>query len=417
MEMPSADNRKISRRHAVSGLLTALSAEQICHALGKSSHSRADNPVPQNVQSFINSFAPQEIPGVAVAIKGSGKLRVGEAGYSNLAARMPLRDSDAIGIGSITKTFVAVVAMQLQEAGKLSLDDTALKYLGNQRLKNVANLEDASIAQLMNHTSGIPSPEDDPVWIRDARGAGINPTKIWSPVESLAYIFGTPALSEPGVAYNYSNSNYTILGLIIQEITGNALWHEIAGRICAPLDLSSTYMDGISKPAKTTNCANRYHYLTRHFEDIAGVSRFFTRVRDDLIDVSKTNLSCEWGDGNIISTAPDVALFFSALRSGKLVKPASLDFMTTWRQAGAIGPGQFFYTGHGLFRQMSGEHAIVGHTGGVLGATANAFWIEGKPITYAALSNVGVEDIGERRISVNSVGQSVKFVGMLSAMG
>ena len=54
------------------------------------------------------------------------------------------------------------------------------------------------------------------------------------------------------------------------------------------------------------------------------------------IDVSKTNLSCEWGDGNIISTAPDVALFFSALRSGKLVKPASLDFMTTWRQAGAM---------------------------------------------------------------------------------
>jgi hypothetical protein len=54
-------------------------------------------------------------------------------------------------------------------------------------------------------------------------------------------------------------------------------------------------MDGISKPQKATSCANRYHYLTQHFEEVAGVSQFFTRVRDDLVDVSKTNLSCEWG--------------------------------------------------------------------------------------------------------------------------
>jgi Beta-lactamase len=99
------------------------------------------------------------------------------------------------------------------------------------------------------------------------------------------------------------------------------------------------------------------------------------------------------GGGNIISTAPDVAQCFSALRSGRPVTWASLDFMTTWRQAGALGPGPFFYTGHGLFRQTSGKHSIVGHTGGVLGATANAFWIDGSHITYAALSNVGVEDI------------------------
>ncbi len=415
MEEPIAHHRKISRRHTVSGLLTAISAEQICHALGKPSHLGADNTVLQNVQSFISSFAPQKIPGIAVAIKGSGNTWIEEAGYADIAARIPMRGYDAIGIGSITKTFVAVVAMQLEELGKLSLKASALDYLGSKKFGSIANLRSTSIAQLMSHTSGVPSYEDDAHWIRDARGAGIDPARIWSPTDSLQYIYGKPALFAPGASYSYSNSNYAILALVIEAITGNSLWHEIARRICVPLGLSNTCMEGYSKPAKLTRRANRYQYLTPYYEKVAGVSKCFKKIRDDLVDVSATNLSCEWAAGGIVSTAPDIAQFFSALRLGGLLKPASLDFMTAWRQAGITSQGPF-YTGHGLFRQSSAGRSLVGHTGGVLGCTANAFWIEGCPITYAALSNIGVEDIGEKRISVNSVGQNPKFVEMLSAL-
>ncbi|HUE63558.1 MAG TPA: serine hydrolase domain-containing protein [Rhizomicrobium sp.] len=416
MGPPVADYRKISRRHAASGFLTAITAGRICYALGNPSHLRTDNALPPNVQAFLNSFAPRQLPGVAIAIRGSANTLVGEAGYRSLAARTLIRATDAIGIGSITKTFVAVVAMQLEEAGRISLDALALDYLGSQKLRNVANIGNASIAQLMGHTSGIPSWEDDPDWIRDARGASINPTKIWSSTASLQYIYGKPALFAPGAKYSYSNSNYTILGLIIEAITGNALWHEIARRICAPLDLYNTYMDGISTPAKATLCANRYQYVTPYFERIAGVSKYFTKVGDDLFDVSKANLSCEWAAGSIVSTAPDVAKFFSALRSGRLLKPASLGFMTAWREAGVTSQGPF-YVGHGLFRQSSAGRSLVGHTGGVLGSTANAFWIEGRPIAYAALSNFGTEDTGQSsRMTANSVAQSPKFVEMISGL-
>jgi D-alanyl-D-alanine carboxypeptidase len=416
METPISDTRKISRRHAISGLLTAISAEQICYALGKPGHFQTGNSLPQNVRSFINSFAPQRFPGIAVAVRGSANAWIGKAGYRNLAARAPMRASDATGIGSITKTFVAVVAMQLEEAGRLSLDATALDYLGSQKLGNIANLGSASIAQLMSHTSGIPSWEDDPDWIRQARGAGTNPTAIWSSTASLQYIYGKPALFAPSAKYGYSNSNYTILGLIIEAITGNALWHEIAKRICAPLDLYNTYMDGFSTPAKATLCANRYQYVTPYFEKVAGISQYFTKIRDNLFDVGKTNLSCEWAAGGIVSTAPDIAQFFSALHSGRLLKPASLGFMTKWRQGGITSRGPF-YVGHGLFRQSSAGRSLVGHTGGVLGSTANAFWIEGRPIAYAALSNFGTEDTGQSsRITANSVAQSPKFVEMLSGL-
>ena len=416
MEPPVADYRKISRRHAASGLLTAITAGQICYARGKPSHFRTDNALPPNVQAFINSFAPQQLPGIAIAIRSYGTTWAGEAGYRNVTGRVLIGASDATGIGSITKTFVAVVAMQLEETGRLSLDASALDYLDSQKFGNIANLGKASIAQLMGHTSGIPSWEDDPDWIRDARGAGINPTTIWSSTASLQYIYGKPALFAPGAKYSYSNSNYTILGLIIEAITGNALWHEIAKRICAPLDLCNTYMDGFSTPAKATLCANRYQYVTPYFERTAGISKYFTKVRDDLFDVSKTNLSCEWAAGSIVSTAPDVAQFFSALRSGRLLKAASLGFMTTWRQAGITSRGPF-YVGHGLFRQSSAGCSLVGHTGGVLGSTANAFWIEGRPIAYAALSNMGTEDTGQSsRITANSVAQSPKFVEMMSGL-
>jgi D-alanyl-D-alanine carboxypeptidase len=406
----------MSRRSAVASILCGISAGKRANADSTSVGVPAQNDLPHDVQSFLDGFAPGKIVGLTLAVDSGSDSWAGKAGYARLQTKTPIRVDDATGIGSITKTFVAVVAMQLHEAGKLALDATAAKYLGRQRLKSVANAGEASIAQLMAHTSGIPSAEDDPAWIRAARGAGIEPAKIWKPTESLEYIYGRKALSAPGAAYNYSNSNYTILGLVIEEISGNRLWHEIAQRICSPLDLSHTYMDGISKPLKTTKCASRYHYETPHFDRVAGVSRYFSQVGGGLIDVSESNLSCEWGDGNMISTAPDVAAFFSALHSGRLVKPASLDFMTAWRRAGPLGGGQYFYTGHGLFRQASGEHAIVGHTGGVLGSTANAFWIEGTPITFAALSNVGVEDIGEPKTSVNSVGQNPEFIAMLSSL-
>jgi D-alanyl-D-alanine carboxypeptidase len=416
METPIADYRKISRRHAVSGLLTAISAVQTSPALGQPTHFSTRKVVPQNVQSFINSFAPQQFPGIAIAIRGAAPTWIGEAGYRNLATNAPIRASDAIGIGSITKTFVAVVAMQLQETGKLSLDASALDYVDSRKFRSVANLGNGSIAQLMNHTSGIPSWEDDPNWIRDARGARINPAMVWSSTASLQYIYGKPALFAPGAKYSYSNSNYTILGLIIEAITGNALSHEIAKRICAPLDLNNTYMDGFSKPTKATFCANRYQYVTPYFEKNAGISKYFTKSRDDLFDVSKTNLSCEGAAGSIVSTAPDVVQFLSALRSGRLLKSASLGFMTTWRKAGDTSRGPF-YVGHGLFQQSAAGRSLVGHTGGVLGSTANAFWIEGSPIAYAALSNFGTEDTGQSsRITASSVAQSPKFVEMLGSL-
>jgi D-alanyl-D-alanine carboxypeptidase len=95
------------------------------------------------------------------------------------------------GVGSITKTFVAVVILQLAEEGRLDLNATAESLLGSA-VAGVPNVATATLGQLLNHTSGVPSWEDDPAWIRDGRGDRLDVGRIWDKTATLAYIRGTP---------------------------------------------------------------------------------------------------------------------------------------------------------------------------------------------------------------------------------
>jgi D-alanyl-D-alanine carboxypeptidase len=412
--MTIARGPNLSRRCLVLGCGTGILSD-VCAGFGNPSDQPRIGHLAKNLHQLLASYAPTRLPGITICIGRRDRKWAGAFGYSNLEESTPIQEFDAIGVGSITKTFVAVVAMQLVEAGQLDLDRVAQDYVGPNHFGDIANIESATIAQLMNHTSGIPSWEDDPQWIRDARGDQASP-RIWSPTDSLEYIRGKRALFPAGSKYSYSNTNYTILGLIIEKIAGHPLWHEIARRVCAPLGLTNTFLDGFSKPAQVTHTANRYQYATPHFRATAGLSKFFRRIDANLVDVTQVNLSCEWAAGGILATAQDLVRFFAGLRSGNLLKTSSLKFMTTWKPTDIITQGNPFYVGHGLFRQKVGEYWLIGHTGGVLGSTANVFWIEGTPTVYSVLSNVGIEDIGEHKPSASSVGQDPIVVQMIDQL-
>jgi len=217
-------------------------------------------------------------------------------------------------------------------------------------------------------------------------------------------------LFPPGERYSYSNTNYTLLGLAIEHVTGRGLAVEIRERICIPIGLRHTFLDSFSEPIDTTPRAHCYHYDTPMFRKTAGLPPTAHDAGNGLIDVTATNLSCEWAAGGAVSTSTDLVRFFLALRDGVLLGPASMAFMQAWRQAGTLPSGVPFFVGHGLFRQQVGERWLVGHTGGVLGSTACAFWVEGEDVVFAVLSNVGTEDIGERKPNAPTVGQAPEFV-------
>ncbi len=339
------------------------------------------------LQKIVN----QGVPGISAAIATSqGVIWTGVAGCSNLVTGQLLHEANLLGIGSITKTFVAVVILQLVEEGKLNLNQTAQDVLGRTLVQDVANANLATLAQLMNHTGGVPSWEDDSLWIRQGRGRDLNPQRYWGKLETLPYVRGRAALNAPGRQFNYANTNYTLLGLVIEKVTGHNVVHEIRTRICQPLGLAETFLEGFEVEPRQ-RVARRYHFATLEFYRTAGVAAGFPEVRPALVDVSASNLSVEWTAGGLVTTARDLATFALALRAGPLLKAASRTFMQAWESAGAQ-----WQVGHGLFRdQRFGGRVLIGHDGGVLGFTASFFWVEGSDAVIVLLANVGVMHAGK----------------------
>lgn len=165
---------------------------------------------------------------------------------------------------------------------------------------------------------------------------------------------------------------------------------EIRRRILVPLGLHDTWLEGY-EPVPEERVARRYQFATPEFRRTAGISKLFPEVRPGVLDVSASRLSAEWAAGGMLTTASDLARFALALRDGRLLDRRSLRFMMQWRAADQPGTE----VGHGLFRTLrhDGLHQI-GHTGDVLGFTADMDWLEGMDAVVVALANIGSVDAG-----------------------
>jgi D-alanyl-D-alanine carboxypeptidase len=358
-----------------------------------------------HLQAFLDDGVSLGIPGISAAVATrDGVVWMGTAGAANVQTGEPVRADMLFGIGSITKTFLAVVTLQLVEEERVHFDDTAASVLGDV-VWGIANAEHATIAQLLNHTSGVPSWEDDPNWIRDGRGALLDVDRMWGKSDTLAYIKGHPPVAAPGKTYNYSNTNYTLLGLIIEKVTGAAAVGEIRKRILKPLGLKDIYLEGF-EPVPQDRLSHRYHWATPDFRRDAGVNKAFTELNPMLIDASRSNLSVEWTAGGMVATARDLALYGVALRDGELLTPQSMRFLTQWFPA-----GETIQVGHNVFREEYPDgFALIGHNGAVLGFSATLYWIEGADAVVAAMCNVGVTHSGERSKGLNSVVKKKEFL-------
>ncbi len=332
-------------------------------------------------------------PGVSAALATSESvIWSGAAGHADLRLLVPATPDHLFGIGSITKTFIAVVTLQLVEEGKLALTDTPADILGSQ-VEAVANSGQAEISHLLNHTSGIPSWEDDPRWIREGRGAALETAKKWSKTEALAFVAGSDhrPLFTPGQDFSYSNSNYTLLGLMIEKVTGNDIVEEIETRIRKPHGLSSIYLEGF-EPVPKEQLAQRYHYNTDTFARDAGVNAAFDRVSAELIDVTPSNLSTEWTAGGMVARARDLAKFAQALRGGHFLSLESQQYLFDWRPIESAGIP--LSVGHGLFRATTPTGVWIGHSGSVLGYTGYMGWLENADLIVVVLSNAGSMHVG-----------------------
>jgi len=291
-------------------------------------------------------------PGALVVLRTPTRVRRAASGLSSRQPRVPLRATARFRIASVTKPFVATVVMELVGEGKLSLDDSVEHWLPGL----VPNGGNITIRELLNNTSGIYNYTDDTVF---DQAEVADPMHIWSPRELIAVATRHPPLFAPGTGLSYSSTNYVIIGLVVEVVTGTPLEQQLRSRLFEPLGLGSTsYV-----PQVDTSGTLAHGFI--------GSATFPDVPAGTLIDVTPAlNGSWGWGAGAIISNGDDVTKFFATLLRGRILSPNLLALMKT------VVPGYDY--GLGLMRVRTACGVVAyGHVGDFIGyrnvvaATAN----------------------------------------------
>lgn len=312
-----------TRRAACAALLLCLAAPA-----GADAKPRSD------LQRVVDAGSP----GALVYARSGDRTVSAAAGRSSLRPRRAARPTDRFRAGSITKSFVATVVLQLAAEGRLGLDDPLSRWLPGQ----LPNGDAITLRQLLSHTSGLAEYTGDPRVNEPFAG---DPGYRWQP-SALAGIAATiPPAAAPGAKWAYANTNYLLLGLVVERVTGRSLRRVLHDRILAPLRLKGT-----SFPAGPRIGGRHVHgYIPQGGR---------------LLDVTGYSPSSAWAAGALVSTTRDLATFYRALLGGRLLPAAQLKAMRTVAPVARLGRGGY---GLGLLRLRLSCGTAWGHDGELLG--------------------------------------------------
>ena len=265
-------------------------------------------------------------------------------------------------IGSITKTFTATMILRLVDQKKLRLDDPVSIY----RL-NVPNGKAITIRELLNMTSGLFNYTEDENFQKDAFLN--NPQRVWNPGEVLAIAYSHQPYFAPGQGWHYSNTNYILLGVLLEQITGMPIEKVFQQEIFKPLGMVHTSFPQQTNPAISQPHPQGYIYLTSPTTPI---------------DATDWNPSWAWTAGAAISTAHDLTIWARALATGQLVSPALQKERLQWIDTGASWLGKNGRYGLGI-----GDFGgVIGHNGDISGFQSFMGYVPEKRATIVVLTNL-----------------------------
>jgi D-alanyl-D-alanine carboxypeptidase len=320
----------------------------------------AGTALESRMQSLVDAGYPAALASVTHADDRRADVAVG-AGDVTTGAEPP--EDGEVRVASNTKMFVATVVLQLVEEGALALDAPIDDYLPG--LVRGDGIDGARITtrQLLQHTAGLPEYVDQVA--ADAFGAQHRYT---SPSDLLAAALTRPASFAPGESWAYSNTNYVVLGLVIEAVTERALGQQLEERVIRPLGLEHTYFPAPGEWELRGEHPRGYHAET------AG----------DLRDITDLDTSFAWAAGALVSTPSELNTFMTALLDGTLLGDDGLAQMQTTVPAGdELTPG----AGYGLGLQsypLSCGGVAWGHGGDIPGTqTRNAVGPDGTAVTIA----------------------------------
>jgi D-alanyl-D-alanine carboxypeptidase len=262
----------------------------------------------QDLQRDLARITATGVPGVLADVHIGGRQLRGTSGVANLDRRTPVSANGFFRIGSNTKTFLSVVVLQLAAEHRLSLNNTVGHWLPGVVHGNGNDGAVITIRELLQHTSGLHNYTDDlQAQITSVKAYRKLEFHQFSRMDLLKIALAHKPYFAPGAGWHYSNTNYILLGMIIEKVTHDSWENQVTKRIIRPLGLRHTFAPGTSTRLPRPH-ATGYLIFDKN-----------TRV-----DTTLENMS--WADsaGALISTASDLSRFWSAIGNGTLLPPAQI---------------------------------------------------------------------------------------------
>ena len=315
----------------------------------------AQDPLPARIDAIVaEELADESSAGVAVEVIHKAKVIVRKGyGKANVELDVPMTERNVFRIGSITKQFTAAGIMRLVERGKLKLDDDVGKLLPDAPLHG----KHVTVAQLLTHTSGIKNYTE----LKELqRGLPLPPERLYTLLKDQSFDF------EPGQGWHYSNSNYYLLGLIIEKVSGKKYRDFLRDEVIARAGLKNT-----------SYCDNDPIIPNR--------AQGYTPDGPRLKNASPIDMSAPFAAGALCSTVDDLVVWAQALAGGKVVSAASYAKMTTPVKVPGDGKGPQYGFGLGLGDREG--HRRIAHNGGINGFTSRLTSFPDDGLVVAVLAN------------------------------
>ena len=308
------------------------------------------------------------LPGLQAVIRyPDGSAWLGHAGFGDLAAHQAMGNLTLLDAGSVTKTFVAALVLQLAGQGVLGLDDPISRWLPGLPYDT-----GITIRELLDHTSGVDDAFNHRALL-DALSA--HPRVAWTPDQVLAYV-GHP-LFAPGQGWSYSNANYILVGQIVERATGQTLAALLRQRFFVPLRLTHTYLQS-EEPISGT-IAHGYDYTSYATWSVKDLS-------DGTPHLPFTSLGTSLGAaGSLVTTADDLARWALYLYRGRVLPPAELAQMLDFGLTAVFHPTLPY--GLGVQRRSLSGQGSWGHDGSLSGYRTAMRYFPGTGVSIAVMTN------------------------------
>ena len=371
-------HRRVHRRRALTLAAAAmLLAPAAAGALQQPARDPASAAVRERLQAALDSaHRAGNFPGATAGVVLADGRAIGLAtGMSDTARRVAMTPDHLLLAGSVGKTYAAAVALQLVQEGRLELDAPVSRYLGEEpwfaRLPNGA---DITVRMLMNHTSGIVRYEFDERFLADLVK---DPYRTWTPADRVAYLVGATPPFAAGQGWEYSDTNYILLGAIIERLTGQPYYAEMRRRLLEPLGLRHTV------PSDRPRIAG----LSQGY---AGPENFFGGW-DTMVGADGRlmfNPQMEWTGGGVATTALDLARWARALYAGDVLGDETRAQMLRGVPA-RLGPNAAY--GLGVILRPTPLGASYGHSGFFPGYVTDMMYLPEHGLAVAVQVNTSAQ--------------------------